>query len=504
VCSPPVLSPDGKSIYVGSRQAGSSHLSASLVRTLTGWVQNDFAEFKGRAISLVRCYSMAQSSDGGSAKGFHDACDRKGATVTFVRTKEGHVFGGAVDKSWASPSTDSYVASDSAFLFCIKCYGAGWVGTELGASPSQLKLNGKSHNANALYHISRSGPTFGGGHDLNIASKPGGSSTASYSNLGHTYTCPAGVYGGTGSAACRNYFTGSRAFTVADYEVFVVKAAFVSAIFTGGGDVAAVKGWVQNDFSEFKDQSISLERCYSMAQSGDGGSAKGFHDACNGRGATVTIVKTKEGHVFGGAADKSWASPSNGAYTASDSSFLFCINCAGAKPNAAPGQLKLTGKDSGKFALYHDSRFGPIFGRGHDLYIASRPGGTSTAAHLGHTYTCPDGQPGSTGCNNYLAGSRSFVIADFEVFVLKAGPQSVVSSAEARAGCEHMRCVFDWASPHVRLTGCTCGEASETESADVKCVRVMVNGASSLKLGRYVRPVALPKWTRQQVPWSGA
>ena len=229
VCSPPVLSPDGKSIHVGSRQAGSSHLSASLSRTLTGWVQNDFAEFKGRAISLVRCYSMAQSSDGGSAKGFHDACDRKGATVTIVRTKEGHVFGGAADKSWASPSTASYVASDSSFLFCVSCYGAGWVGAELGAAPSQLKLNGEynQYDGNALRHNLADGPTFGGGHDLHIAPSPGGSSTKSHSNLGHAYTCPAGVYG---SAACHNYLAGSRAFTVADYEVFVVKAGPQSVV----------------------------------------------------------------------------------------------------------------------------------------------------------------------------------------------------------------------------------------------------------------------------------
>jgi len=169
-----------------------------------------------------------------------------------------------------------------------------------------------------------------------------------------------------------------------------------------------------------------------MAKSSDAGAAKSFHDGCDSKGATVTIVRTKEGRVFGGAADKSWASSSTNGYSASDSSFLFCINCAGAKPNAAPSQLKLTGKFNQR-ALNPNLGYGPAFGDGHDLHIANTPGGSSTKSSsiLGHTYTCPAGQHGSAACDNYLAGSRKFTIVDYEVFVVKAGPQSAVSFAKA-------------------------------------------------------------------------
>ena len=40
----------------------------------------------------------------------------------------------------------------------------------------------------------------------------------------------------------------------------------------------------------------------------DGMNAGSFHQRCDGAGATVTVVKTTDGHVFGGYADKSWSS----------------------------------------------------------------------------------------------------------------------------------------------------------------------------------------------------
>ena len=140
---------------------------------------------------------MAQSSDKGTSQGF--------------------IFGGAADKDW-TPRGSAYAASDSAFLFCVKCAGASKY-----AAPSQLKLNGK-YNKNALYHNSDYGPVFGS--DLHIGTTPGfegvgARGPASFSNLGHAYTCPAGQYT---SDPCASYLAGSYKFTVADYEVFVIEA----------------------------------------------------------------------------------------------------------------------------------------------------------------------------------------------------------------------------------------------------------------------------------------
>ena len=54
------------------------------------------------------------------------------------------------------------------------------------------------------------GPAFGGGHDLYIVNNANTSATGS--NLGHTYQCPPGQQS--------TFFTGARSFIVTDYEVF--------------------------------------------------------------------------------------------------------------------------------------------------------------------------------------------------------------------------------------------------------------------------------------------
>ncbi|EGG19808.1 hypothetical protein DFA_06910 [Cavenderia fasciculata] len=43
----------------------------------------------------------------------------------------------------------------------------------------------------------------------------------------------------------------------------------------------------------------------------DGFSSRAFHDACNGKGETVTLVKSSDGNVFGGYNSQSWNSDNN-------------------------------------------------------------------------------------------------------------------------------------------------------------------------------------------------
>ena len=160
---------------------------------------------------------MAESGDGGSAQSFHTACDKKGPTVTIVKTTAGFVFGGAADKAWVSPN--GAVASSVAFLFCLTCAGAQQNGTPQTA-PSQLNLTGTG-NDKALQYFKGSGPAFGPGYDLFIANQPGGTSKQSYSGLGYSYVCP-GLW--RDDAKCKTYLAGSYQFTIADYEVFVIKA----------------------------------------------------------------------------------------------------------------------------------------------------------------------------------------------------------------------------------------------------------------------------------------
>ena len=58
-----------------------------------------------------------------------------------------------------------------------------------GNEPTKMPLKG-TVNQNWIYCNSGYGPSFGAGHDLYIANG-GNASSSSYSNLGHTYQCPA-------------------------------------------------------------------------------------------------------------------------------------------------------------------------------------------------------------------------------------------------------------------------------------------------------------------------
>ena len=82
------------------------------------------------------------------------------------------------------------------------------------AEPTKMPLKGTS-NQNGIYCHSGYGPTFGGNHDLHIANGANANSN-SYTNIGHTYQCPA-----NGNSP---FLVGTGRFSVNEMEVFVFKA----------------------------------------------------------------------------------------------------------------------------------------------------------------------------------------------------------------------------------------------------------------------------------------
>ena len=77
-----------------------------------------------------------------------------------------------------------------------------------------MSLTG-NYNGNGIYCSSGYGPTFGGNHDLHIATGANANAN-SYSHIGHAYQCPA-----NGNSS---FLVGQRNFYVNEVEVFVFKA----------------------------------------------------------------------------------------------------------------------------------------------------------------------------------------------------------------------------------------------------------------------------------------
>ena len=67
---------------------------------------------------------------------------------------------------------------------------------------------------------------------------------------------------------------------------------------------------------------VKLELLYRASR--DGFQAQDFHSRCDGKGATITVIKCSGGFVFGGYADVSW--DSHGEYTHSPQAFLFSLH----------------------------------------------------------------------------------------------------------------------------------------------------------------------------------
>ena len=141
----------------------------------------------------------------------------------------------------------------------------------------------------------------------------------------------------------------------------------------------------------------------------DGWDSSDFHRMCDGKGATVTVVESSDGYIFGGYTDVAWGT--NGEWKSSTESFLFSLeDYEGIGPVKMPIKSDMT-----DFAVLHDIDNGPLFGgstRG-DLRIASENSETSSC-DIGETYELPS----DTDDPKFFTGTEYFTVSDYEVFLV--------------------------------------------------------------------------------------
>ena len=117
----------------------------------------------------------------------------------------------------------------------------------------------------------------------------------------------------------------------------------------------------------------------------DGRTNEAFHARCDGKGPTLTALRSANGCVFGGFAAVGWASPASGVYAKAPGSWLFSlVGVRGSRP------LRMDLVDANHAdAVYHSSDYGPAFGnRLFDLFIG---GGDLVVDWSGSHYSNPDG-----------------------------------------------------------------------------------------------------------------
>ena len=179
------------------------------------------------------------------------------------------------------------------------------------------------------------------------------------------------------------YFPGAEGLFIAKFD---------SAILTDEAHEGVIKLWI-------KEGSVELSLLYRGSH--DGFEASAFHRQCDGKGATLTLVKTTEGHVCGGFTDQSWDSTS-GSVSSADA-FLFSLT-------PAPEKFSLL-VDKRETAMFCSVSTGAVFGHGPDLRISDRCNKPkSCRSELGKAY-CRKGFK-----RTFLTGRSPFAVVEVEVF----------------------------------------------------------------------------------------
>jgi hypothetical protein len=144
----------------------------------------------------------------------------------------------------------------------------------------------------------------------------------------------------------------------------------------------------------------------------DGFSANAFHQRCDHRSGSLTIILDSDGNVFGGFTPVKWDSTSGYKGDCSLASFLFTL----ANPHGLPARrfdLAVTGK-----AIFCDAALGPTFGGcPADLCVANQAdtNANSFTSGFGSVYANDSGIDGET----VFTGGSHFATREIEVFEVK-------------------------------------------------------------------------------------
>ena len=113
----------------------------------------------------------------------------------------------------------------------------------------------------------------------------------------------------------------------------------------------------------------------------DGFDATNFHEKCDTKPNTVTLIKSEHEKIFGGFISVPWESESGKEWVSDSSAFLFSVS------HKFISKIK---SDETSNAVWHHSNFGPKFGS--DILISHDCNTNSESfSNFGSAYTLPLG-----------------------------------------------------------------------------------------------------------------
>ena len=144
----------------------------------------------------------------------------------------------------------------------------------------------------------------------------------------------------------------------------------------------------------------------------DGFDSGTFHSLCDGKGSTLTVIKTTLGYILGGYT--SLARTSVVDYKTDSTAFLYTLT----NPSSMP--LKLAVNAPGTNAVLCDSGYGPTFGiNAWDLNIGDLSNTGPKSRSYSYTYALPNGLSQSAGGIFMVGGTNgNFQTVDVEVYLV--------------------------------------------------------------------------------------
>jgi hypothetical protein len=158
-------------------------------------------------------------------------------------------------------------------------------------------------------------------------------------------------------------------------------------------EVRTILGWLGKQ--------ANLELVYRASH--DGWRTKDFHSKCDNQGATVTVIKSTGGYVFGGYVDLVWAS--RGQYLPSSNACLFALQYPS---GVAPVKMPVLHPQN---AILDYRSCGPTFGS-FDIHVDDNANSNSNRYTKISSYHLPAGQNSQT----FFTGARNFQASEIEVF----------------------------------------------------------------------------------------
>ena len=140
---------------------------------------------------------------------------------------------------------------------------------------------------------------------------------------------------------------------------------------------------------------VKMTLLYKATRDGD----STFHNKCDGKSPTLTLVKTSNGYRCGGFTNIPW--DSSGNYKQDNNAFVFSMDT----------RSKYMSTDSKSIDCY--SGYGPIFGGGHDLCLVN---GFLTSAKS--SCNCPSTYK-TVKQSELTGGEYNFKVKECEVYLIE-------------------------------------------------------------------------------------